>query len=69
MDSADQQVPAFYVQYNAQKNRVYERERERERGVSYYIDQVKDDKMSGGCRTRGRKDIFVNTSITHVKPT
>jgi hypothetical protein len=26
MDSADQHVPAFYTQYNAEKNRFYERE-------------------------------------------
>jgi hypothetical protein len=35
--------------------------------MDFYGDQVKDEKMSGGCRTCGRKYKFVNTSITHVK--
>jgi len=36
--------------------------------MKYYVDKLKDDKMSGGCRTRRRKDKFVNTSITQVRP-
>jgi hypothetical protein len=54
------ECPRFYLQYNEENIHVYERER--------HIDQVKDNKMGGGCRTRGRKDKFINTGITHVKP-
>jgi len=63
MDSADQRVPAFL---SAVQRREYSCLWERD--TSYYVDQVNDYKMSGGWRTRARKEKFVNTSITHTKP-